>query len=263
MNALIEKEPSGFEAPRPDDGYALSKFDGMEFSLADHHQRPELGETAPLTDVALRFKDNNSRTGGAPDQIEVSDEEGTERKEKNTRDGFRSKWGLRCHQKKHSEGNQSACALCDQPFRLLEDLEKHLKWHIHSGKPFACKTCGKAFTDRSALRRHKMIHSGEKPFACRICGKAFVWRGDLVSHQTIHTGEKPFACSICGKPFARSSGLCTHKLIHSGEKHSVALFVGKPSTNVVTYGDTNLHTKNRSGSTAPSAEKGFKAKWNS
>ncbi|CAG0899923.1 unnamed protein product [Cyprideis torosa] len=48
-------------------------------------------------------------------------------------DGFRSKSGIRNHEKKHSEGNQSTCALCGQPFRLLEDLEKHLGWHIQSG----------------------------------------------------------------------------------------------------------------------------------
>ncbi|CAG0905167.1 unnamed protein product [Cyprideis torosa] len=43
-----------------------------------------------------------------------------------------NKSGLHNHEKMHSEGNQSVCALCDQPFRLLEDLEKHLRWHIQS-----------------------------------------------------------------------------------------------------------------------------------
>ncbi|CAG0898814.1 unnamed protein product [Cyprideis torosa] len=112
--------------------------------------------------------DNKNQTSVASDQIEVSGDEGTVRKGKNSRGhckqkkrftcgvcgkslstkrnlqshefthtldkpfacntyAFRSKSGLHYHQKKHSEGIQSVCALCDQPFRLVEDLEKHLK----------------------------------------------------------------------------------------------------------------------------------------
>ncbi|CAG0902681.1 unnamed protein product, partial [Cyprideis torosa] len=48
-------------------------------------------------------------------------------------DGFRSKSELHYHGKQHSEGIHSACALCDQPIQIVEDLEKHLKWHIESG----------------------------------------------------------------------------------------------------------------------------------
>ncbi|CAG0886796.1 unnamed protein product [Cyprideis torosa] len=220
MNALIEKEPSGFEPPRADDGYALSKFDGMEFSLADHHQYPESGETAPLTDVALRFKDNNNRTGGAPDQIEVSDEEGTERKEKNTRGN--------CQQKK-----RFTCAVCGKSLSTKQHLRSHEFTHTGE-KPFACRICGKAFADGSALGKHKLVHTGDKPFACRICrksfaqsghlsthevcGKAFADRSTLASHKLIHTGEKPFACRICGKSFALISYLSSHKLTHTGKK---------------------------------------------
>ncbi|CAG0905556.1 unnamed protein product [Cyprideis torosa] len=46
------------------------------------------------------------------------------------RKGYLSKSALQSHETKHSEGDESVCALCDQPFRLVEDLEKHLKWHI-------------------------------------------------------------------------------------------------------------------------------------
>ncbi|CAG0911032.1 unnamed protein product, partial [Cyprideis torosa] len=39
---------------------------------------------------------------------------------------FRIKVGYQSHTKKHSQIDKSVCALCDEPFRLVEDLEKHL-----------------------------------------------------------------------------------------------------------------------------------------
>ncbi|CAG0903914.1 unnamed protein product [Cyprideis torosa] len=86
MNSEIEKEPSDFEAPRANVGYALPKFDGIEAST-DHNEFPESGETAPLADFVPRTTDNNNKTSAAraPDQIKVSEDEGTVRKGKNSR----------------------------------------------------------------------------------------------------------------------------------------------------------------------------------
>ncbi|CAG0909278.1 unnamed protein product, partial [Cyprideis torosa] len=69
MNSEVEKEPSDFEVPRADDGYALPKFDGVEV-LNDHHEFSESGETVPRTDVLPRCMDNDNKTSGLPDQME-------------------------------------------------------------------------------------------------------------------------------------------------------------------------------------------------
>ncbi|CAG0909800.1 unnamed protein product, partial [Cyprideis torosa] len=69
MNSEVEKEASGFEMLREDDGYALAKFDGIEV-LTDHKESTESGETAPLTDIVSGSMDNRNKTSVASDQIE-------------------------------------------------------------------------------------------------------------------------------------------------------------------------------------------------
>ncbi|XP_072776425.1 uncharacterized protein [Taeniopygia guttata] len=106
------------------------------------------------------------------------------------------------------------------------DLEVPEQLHDEE-KPHKCSDCGKSFTWRSRLLRHRMIHTGEKPFECPECGKGFRDSPQLTAHHRVHTGERPFECWECGQSFTRSSHLTSHRRIHSGERPYACSQCGK------------------------------------
>ncbi|XP_063290526.1 gastrula zinc finger protein XlCGF57.1-like [Pelobates fuscus] len=110
-----------------------------------------------------------------------------------------------------------SCSDCGKCYTQKHNLVKHKI--IHTGeKPFSCPDCGENFSQVSNLVVHQRIHTGEQPYSCSVCGKNFTRRANLIRHQSVHTGEKPYECSECGKCFAHSSSLDIHQRLHKGEK---------------------------------------------
>jgi uncharacterized Zn-finger protein len=65
--------------------------------------------------------------------------------------------------------------------------------YIHDPPRYKCAQCEKMFYDRTKLRRHQIVHSGEKRYECGICGTKFTLEQNLRVHMRIHQNFTPFA----------------------------------------------------------------------
>ncbi|KHN86049.1 Polycomb protein PHO [Toxocara canis] len=55
---------------------------------------------------------------------------------------------------------------CTKLFKNCAALRKHIVFHAPPAHK--CLECGRAFVERSKLRRHQLVHTGEKPFHVRV-----------------------------------------------------------------------------------------------
>ncbi|CAG7820209.1 unnamed protein product, partial [Allacma fusca] len=139
--------------------------------------------------------------------------------------GFNSKEQLEVHHKKVHEGitHPFKCEECGKTFRLLTQMKVHHK-NIHLGQfSFTCEFCGKGFSGRGNLQKHRVIHTDERNFKCAQCPMDFKTAHGRVLHvRYAHTGERPYTCDVCGKGFVSSTKLNNHlKCVHHREDRPI------------------------------------------
>lgn len=104
---------------------------------------------------------------------------------------------------------------------------EYMKSSNWNSRKYLCSDCGRTFTLKASLMRHKEFECNErllknnvelgddqdpkKKHVCNTCKRSYAFFTSLWRHQRYECGvEKKFACPVCRAKFAQKSNLDRH-----------------------------------------------------
>ena len=98
------------------------------------------------------------------------------------------------------------CDNCEFSSSQISKTKEHLKTkhNIDNYKPYICSICDLKWDNSLSFIRHNQRkhaeHEERQKFICDLCGRALLSRTALKKHKIVHSAgkEKNFVCDICG-----------------------------------------------------------------
>ncbi|CAB3984103.1 ---NA--- [Paramuricea clavata] len=207
-------------------------------SLRKDHLQNSLGET--VKEVDNDYKDENSEQSNF--EIKETSEHEQNHTTQNKENDFQQRLQEIEQEKRKLEHDN-----VDVYDEKLENVQpnvseeskvqqSHLKMERCSEvEVFKCEDCPKMFRNRTALRKHKRIHSDEMSFTCEFCQQTFKYKGSLNRHvKEQHYG--------LGRKSVRK--MSDERVANNSECSTVGKVNPGSIVNEVLYKDINFTEKN-------------------
>ena len=111
---------------------------------------------------------------------------------------------------------------CGKSFTTKKNLTRHKNGHL-IGK-FTCLMCFSKFSSQRSLEDHnKEVHgktlASPEAFICDVCGKNFMAKRSLQEHKKLHLDQE-FKCKECSSIFKTERSIKQHQInVHTKEHY--------------------------------------------